>query len=99
MKFWLTKTIKSTSVFIESKFGRFKTNFQRQNHPLRRIFYGDFGKIGLVLGGSFIYLEENTAKFPKNFTYENDFLEDKKVYRFTSFENWNEQTFISVYED
>lgn len=66
---------------------------------LEEYFYGDFGKIGLVLGGSFIYQEENTAKFPKNFAYENDFLEDKKVYRFTPFDNWNESTFISVYED
>ena len=66
---------------------------------LEEYFYGDFGKIGLVLGGSFIYQEENTAKFPKNFMYENDFLEDKKVYRFTPFDGWNESTFISVYED
>lgn len=66
---------------------------------LEEYFYGDFGKIGLVLGGSFIYQEENTAKFPKNFPYENDFLEDKKVYRFTPFESWDEQIFISVYED
>ncbi|MFW2135761.1 McrB family protein [Chryseobacterium sp. TY4] len=66
---------------------------------LEEYFYGDFGKIGLVLGGSFIYQEENIAKFPKNFAYENDFLEDKKIYRFTPFENWDEQTFISVYED
>ena len=66
---------------------------------MEEYFYGDFGKIGLVLGGSFIYQEENKAKFPKNFSYENDFLEDKKVYRFTPFGNWDEQTFISVYED
>lgn len=66
---------------------------------LEEYFYGDFGKIGLVLGGNFIFQEENTAKFPKNFVYENDFLEDKKVYRFTPFEFWNETTFISVYED
>ena len=66
---------------------------------LEEYFYGNFGKIGLVLGGNFIFQEENTAKFPKNFNYENEFLEDKKVYRFTSFEYWNENTFISVYED
>ena len=66
---------------------------------LEEYFYGDFGKIGFVLGGKFIFQEENTAKFPKNFAYENDFLEDKKVYRFTPFEYWNESTFISVYED
>ena len=66
---------------------------------LEEYFYGDFGKIGLVLGGRFIYQDDNNAKFPKNFTFENDFLEDKKVYRFTSFENWDVQTFISVYEN
>jgi len=52
-----------------------------------------------VLGGRFIYQDEKTAEFPKNFTYEHDFAEDKKVYRFTTFESWNEKTFISVYED
>src|SRR5690554_3547779 len=77
-----------------------KQTFKDKIIPLlEEYFYGDFGKIGLVLGGNFIYQEENKAKFPKNFSYENDFLEDKKVYRFTPFENWDEQTFISVYED
>lgn len=77
-----------------------KKTFKDKIIPLlEEYFYGDFGKIGLVLGGSFIYQEENKAKFPKNFSYENDFLEDKKVYRFTPFENWDKQTFISVYED
>lgn len=66
---------------------------------LEEYFYGDFGKIGLVLGGNFIFTEENTAKFPGNFAYENDFLEDKKVFRITSFDSWDESTFISVYED
>ena len=80
--------------------GDLKQTFKDKIIPLlEEYFYGDFGKIGLVLGGSFIYQEENKAKFPKNFNYENDFLEDKKVYRFTPFENWDEQTFISVYED
>ena len=77
-----------------------KQTFKDKIIPLlEEYFYGDFGKIGLVLGGSFIYQEENNAKFPKNFSYENDFLEDKKVYRFTPFESWNENTFISVYND
>jgi 5-methylcytosine-specific restriction protein B len=66
---------------------------------LEEYFYGDFGKIGLVLGGNFIFQEENTAKFPKNFSYKNDFLEDKIVYRFAPSEYWSERTFISIYED
>lgn len=77
-----------------------KQTFKDKIIPLlEEYFYGDFGKIGLILGGNFIYLEKNKAKFPQNFNYENDFLEEKKVYRFTEFENWDEQTFISVYQD
>ena len=37
---------------------------------LEEYFYGDFGKIGLVLGGAFIKLAENQVAFPKNFEYE-----------------------------
>ncbi len=66
---------------------------------LEEYFYGDFGKIGLVLGGNFIFQEDNNAKFPKNFNYEKDFLEDKKVYRIMPIDVWDKSTFISVYED
>jgi len=66
---------------------------------LEEYFYGDFGKIGLVLGGSFITQEENRVLFPKNFTYENDIPVDKIIYRYTPFNDWNEQTFIQVYEE
>lgn len=77
-----------------------KLTFKDKIIPLlEEYFYGDFGKIGLVLGGKFIYQESNNAKFPKNFYYENEFLEDKKMYRFTPFESWDEQTFISIYEN
>ena len=65
---------------------------------LEEYFYGDFGKIGLVLGGKFIESVENEIAFPKNFTYEEDFLEDKKIYHITSFDKWDEKTFISIYE-
>lgn len=65
---------------------------------LEEYFYGDFGKIGLVLGGAFIEPVENKTTFPKNFTYENDFSEDKKIYHITSFDKWDEKAFISIYE-
>ena len=65
---------------------------------MEEYFYGDFGKIGLVLGGAFIEPVENKTTFPKNFTYENDFSEDKKIYHITSFDKWDEKAFISIYE-
>lgn len=64
---------------------------------LEEYFYGDFGKIGLVLGGEFIKSVENETAFPKNFTYEKYFLEDKKIYHITSSESWEEETFKSIY--
>ena len=65
---------------------------------LEEYFYGDFGKIGLVLGGEFIKSVENEIAFPKNFKYEEGFFEDKKIYHITSFDKWDEKTFISIYE-
>lgn len=65
---------------------------------LEEYFYGDFGKIGLVLGGEFIKSVENEIAFPENFTYENDFSEDKKIYHITSSESWKVETFKSIYE-
>ena len=64
---------------------------------LEEYFYGDFGKIGLVLGGEFIKLAENQVAFPENFEYEKGFLEDKKIYHITSSESWEVETFKSIY--
>ena len=77
-----------------------KRTFKDKIIPLlEEYFYGDFGKIGLVLGGAFIESVENKTTFPKNFEYEKDFLEDKKIYHITSFDKWDEKAFISIYED
>ena len=65
---------------------------------LEEYFYGDFGKIGLVLGGAFIESVENKTTFPKNFEYEKDFLEDKKIYHITPSKDWDEKAFKSIYE-
>ena len=64
---------------------------------LEEYFYGDFGKIGLVLGGAFIESVENKTTFPKNFEYEKDFLEDKKIYHITPSKDWDEKAFRSIY--
>ena len=76
-----------------------KRTFKDKIIPLlEEYFYGDFGKIGLVLGGEFIKSVENEITFPKNFKYEEGFFEDKKIYHITSFDKWDEKTFISIYE-
>ena len=76
-----------------------KRTFKDKIIPLlEEYFYGDFGKIGLVLGGAFIESVENKTTFPKNFEYENDFSEDKKIYHITSFSDWKVDTFKSIYE-
>ena len=79
--------------------GDLKSTFKDKIIPLlEEYFYGDFGKIGLVLGGEFIKSVENKTTFPKNFTYEKDFLEAKKIYHFTPSESWEEDTFESIYK-
>ena len=76
-----------------------KRTFKDKIIPLlEEYFYGDFGKIGLVLGGEFIKLAENQVAFPENFEYEKGFLEDKKIYHITSFSDWKVDTFKSIYE-
>ena len=75
-----------------------KRTFKDKIIPLlEEYFYGDFGKIGLVLGGEFIESVENKTAFPKNFTYEKNFLEDKKIYHITPSESWKEDAFKSIY--
>lgn len=66
---------------------------------LEEYFYGDFGKIGLVLGGAFIKQEEKKVKFAKNFTYDTDFLDERKVFRYSSSKSWTIETFQSIYKD
>ena len=64
---------------------------------LEEYFFGDFGKIGLVLGSSFVE-KVNTngfdfADFPEYGDIKTDFLE-RAVYRIRLSEEWN---FISIY--
>lgn len=75
-----------------------KRTFKDKIIPLlEEYFYRDFGKIGLVLGGAFIESVENKTTFPKNFEYEKNFLEDKKIYHITPSESWKEDAFKSIY--
>jgi hypothetical protein len=80
-----------------------KQTFKNKVIPLlEEYFFGDYGKIGLILGTEFIKLKEQDAKvsFAKNFTdiYEDaESLREKAVYIFTEEENWSAASFISIY--
>ena len=66
---------------------------------LQEYFYGDFGKIGLVLGKAFV-TESNTSKdvFHTDFSYEDrDLLLERKVYEFTDVSKLSQEDFISIY--
>lgn len=81
-----------------------KQTFKNKVIPLlEEYFFGDYGKIGLVLGNKFIKIKEKETKifFAKNFTkkYEDsEILREKAVYLFTDEESWNVESFTSIYE-
>lgn len=62
---------------------------------LEEYFFGDFGKIGLVLGDSFIESQDSKAegfKFAKFEDYDKDVASDlkaRKVYKITDSSSWN----------
>jgi 5-methylcytosine-specific restriction endonuclease McrBC GTP-binding regulatory subunit McrB len=81
-----------------------KQTFKNKVVPLlEEYFFGDYGKIGLVLGDDFIKLKDDEDKisFAKNFTkkYENaENLREKAVYTFTNDDSWVASSFTSIYE-
>lgn len=78
-----------------------KSTFKNKIIPLlEEYFFGDFGKIGLVLGEAFIN-EKNGSKVKlANFASYDDtsFLTEKKVYQIKNCDELKAQDFISIYE-
>ena len=77
-----------------------KTIFQNKILPLlQEYFYGDWGKIMLVLGKEFVESKKNTIKFLSTDSYE-DFEEydEKQIYNFTNPSSWKLDSFKSIYE-
>lgn len=66
---------------------------------LEEYFYGDYGKIGLVLGEKFIQSKTQNSEniLAKNFQYNSDILEEKEFYEFVPHNSWDIETFTSVY--
>jgi hypothetical protein len=66
---------------------------------LQEYFYGDWGKIMLVIGKAFIEEKQETVKFLNSDSYE-DFEEydEKPIYSFTNSDNWTIDSFRTIYE-
>ncbi|MFA5617342.1 MAG: AAA family ATPase [Syntrophorhabdaceae bacterium] len=66
---------------------------------LQEYFYGDWGKIMLVLGSAFVEKVNERVDFLATEQYDdNELYEEKPIYRFTDSETWNMATFIGIYE-
>lgn len=92
------------SYFINtSTFEELTSVFNNKVIPLlEEYFFGDFGKIGLVLGSAFIIPVENgnKVKFATNFPYDDkEMLREKSIYKFTDKTVWNADSFISIYSE
>jgi 5-methylcytosine-specific restriction protein B len=90
------------SFFINlKKLEELKSVFKNKIIPLlEEYFFGDFGKIGLVLGEAFIdEKKESKVKLAKFTPYEDtSFLTEKKMYQIKNCDNLIAKDFISIYE-
>ena len=67
---------------------------------LQEYFYGDYAKIGLVLGKDFVKrIDEQTQRRFMPFSHEfvDEFIE-KPVYMITNENNWTRNSFLSIYQ-
>jgi len=77
-----------------------RTIFQNKIMPLlQEYFYGDWGKIMLVLGDGFVEKKTSNISFLSTNKYDNyEDFEEKPMYKFTNAENWTLNTFRAIYE-
>lgn len=91
------------SFFIKvNTFKDLKLAFKDKIIPLlEEYFFGDFGKIGLVLGSNFIEVKKDNNNILADFKdYEDvNFLTEKKIYTIKDCENLQTKDFISIYSN
>jgi hypothetical protein len=92
------------SYFLEiQSFDDLKLAFKNKVIPLlEEYFYGDFGKIGLVLGSGFVIpKQKNDFGFADFKGFDDDMITDlkeRKVFEITGSENWSVEDFKKIYQ-
>ena len=89
------------SYFMKIKtLAELKTIFTNKILPLlEEYFYGDLGKVGLILGKDFIRIEKTSGDIFAEFDYEYMHeIKDGRVYRFNSIEALEASSFIKIYD-
>ena len=84
----------------ENPLEELRSIFQNKILPLlQEYFYGDWGKIMLVVGKEFVYKKVETIKFLSN-DLADDYEEynEKPIYCFVDSKNWTIDSFKTVYE-
>ena len=87
------------SYFITvTNFADLKSVFQNKIVPLlQEYFFGDYGKIGLVLGKGFIKSIENDENIFADFgDYDTSSFTDRNIYRIKDIGNMDERTFVDA---